>query len=69
MRVCPECGGTMVYERSSKVYSCTSCGAVMSPQQLLEAAERARAERERVERAKRWKDDYLTWWLSSKEGS
>ncbi|MCS7117948.1 MAG: transposase [Thaumarchaeota archaeon] len=67
MRTCPECGGVMVYERSSKLYSCTSCGTAMNSQELLEASERARSERDKVERAKRWKDDYLAWWLSSKE--
>ena len=57
----------MVYERSVKQYVCTSCGTVMNLQELLETTERIRAEREKQERSKRWKDDYLTWWLSSKK--
>jgi len=67
MRPCPECGGTMIYERSVKQYVCTSCGTVMNLQELLEVTERIRAEREKQERSKRWKDDYLNWWLSSKK--
>ncbi len=57
----------MVYERSVKQYACTSCGTVMNFQELLEATERIRAEREKQEKSKRWKDDYLNWWLSSKK--
>jgi DNA-directed RNA polymerase subunit M/transcription elongation factor TFIIS len=67
MRPCPECGGMMLYERSVKQYVCTSCGTVMNLQELLEATERIRVEREKQEKSKRWKDEYLTWWLSSKK--
>jgi hypothetical protein len=57
----------MIYERSVKQYVCTSCGTVMNLQELLEVTERIRAEREKQEKSKRWKDEYLTWWLSSKK--
>jgi hypothetical protein len=57
----------MLYERSVKQYVCTSCGTVMNLQELLEVTERIRAEREKQEKSKRWKDEYLTWWLSSKK--
>jgi hypothetical protein len=39
----------------------------MNLQELLEATERIRAEREKQEKSKRWKDEYLSWWLSSKK--
>jgi hypothetical protein len=57
----------MLYERSVKQYVCTSCGTVMNLQELLEVTERIRSEREKQEKSKRWKDEYLTWWLSSKK--
>jgi len=57
----------MLYERSVKQYVCTSCGTVMNLQELLEVTERIRSEREKQEKSKRWKDEYLSWWLSSKK--
>lgn len=57
----------MLYERSVKQYVCTSCGTVMNLQELLEVTERIKSEREKQEKSKRWKDEYLSWWLSSKK--
>jgi len=39
----------------------------MNMQQLLEYQERLRAEKEKLEREKKKKEEYLEWWLSSKK--
>ncbi|MEM2003104.1 MAG: hypothetical protein QXI52_05520 [Nitrososphaerota archaeon] len=67
LRYCPECGGVMVYDRNSKLYTCSSCGISMNMQQIIEYQEKLRSEKERVEREKRKKEEYLEWWLSSKK--
>lgn len=57
----------MIYERESRSYVCRSCGTSMNMQEYLERKEVARGERERMEREKRKRDEYLEWWLSSKK--
>jgi len=49
-----------------RVYSCRSCGATMSLQELVEHQERVRLEREKAQKERKRKDEYLEWWLSSK---
>lgn len=57
----------MVYERSIKLYVCGSCGCTMNQQQLLEERERQRTMREREEKSRRKRDEYLEWWVSAKK--
>ncbi|PCN51034.1 hypothetical protein B6U99_01480 [Candidatus Geothermarchaeota archaeon ex4572_27] len=58
---CPECAGEMRYDRSLRRYICTSCGVMMTLDEILEEIDRRREERRDV------KDEYLEWWLSRKK--
>ncbi len=66
MRRCPHCAAILIYDRMERVYSCRSCGATMSLQELVEHQERVRLEREKAQKERKRKDEYLEWWLSSK---
>lgn len=62
---CPECGGKMIYNRSSKTYICTSCGLVLTREQLDEMRESLLREYEEESRSKA--KEYLEWWLGREE--
>jgi DNA-directed RNA polymerase subunit M/transcription elongation factor TFIIS len=66
LRRCPYCAAVLIYDRMEKLYLCRSCGATMSLQDLVEHQERIRLEREKAQRERKKKDEYLEWWLSSK---
>ncbi|MCS7142306.1 MAG: hypothetical protein NZ920_00715 [Aigarchaeota archaeon] len=67
MPYCLDCGGLMIYDRDSRGYVCQSCGSSMNINEYVERKETLRIEKERMEREKRRKDEYLEWWLSSKK--
>jgi transcription initiation factor TFIIIB Brf1 subunit/transcription initiation factor TFIIB len=68
MTYCPECGGEMQYEISTKHYVCKSCGLSVTQQELVELREKNRpdADSDESEQEKR-KKEYLKWWLSKKK--
>lgn len=65
---CPECGGDMVYELSTKHFQCKRCGLFVTREQLDDIKSRIREgnEDDRKKR-RRMEDDYLAWWLSDKK--
>jgi transcription initiation factor TFIIIB Brf1 subunit/transcription initiation factor TFIIB len=65
---CPECGGPMVYELSTKHFQCKRCGLYVTREQLddIKAKIRDREEDDRKKR-RRIENDYLAWWLSGKK--
>jgi transcription initiation factor TFIIIB Brf1 subunit/transcription initiation factor TFIIB len=68
MTYCPECGGEMQYEISTKHYVCKSCGLSVTQQELVELREKNRpdVDSDESEQEKR-KKEYLKWWLSKKK--
>ena len=65
---CPECGGDMVYELSTKHFQCKRCGLFVTREQLddIKTKNRDKEEDEKKKR-RRVEDDYLAWWLSDKK--
>jgi len=58
---CPECAGEMKYNKALRLYVCTSCGLMLTLDEILEESERRR------NREKDFKEEYLEWWLSRKK--
>lgn len=52
----------MKYSRYERLYVCTSCGVMMTLDEVLDRREAARNPREPD------RYEYLEWWLSSKKG-
>lgn len=66
---CVECGGKMIYDTSSKHYSCKNCGLYITKEQLLDLKDKLRKEGEERKKKRREINEYLEWWLSSKKSS
>lgn len=68
MPFCPECGGELRYDSSSRRYICKSCGLSLSYQELMELKDKLQPdiENEDDKRRKRRKE-YLDWWFSKRE--
>jgi len=65
---CPECGGDMYYDNTTKKYICKSCGLSLTYQQLMEIRDELRSEVEsEEEKLKRKRKEYLEWWFSRKK--
>lgn len=62
---CPECGGELKFDLTSKNFICRSCGLFASREKIDEIRDRAEAAGEDKRRKKH--DDYLDWWQSSKK--
>jgi transcription initiation factor TFIIIB Brf1 subunit/transcription initiation factor TFIIB len=62
---CPECGGELKYDPTSKNMICKSCGLFASREKIDEL--RDKAESANQDRSRRRHDDYLDWWQSSKK--
>ncbi|MGC8569569.1 MAG: TFIIB-type zinc ribbon-containing protein [Nitrososphaeria archaeon] len=58
---CPECGGPLFYETSTKMYICRKCGLYVNRQQLMDLIERKKPKAKQDP-----KREYLSWWLSGK---
>ncbi|MEM1666410.1 MAG: FYDLN acid domain-containing protein [Nitrososphaerota archaeon] len=67
LRFCPDCGGTMFYDRETRQYVCNSCGVSYTIQELVMIKEKKMSLKEEQERKKRQKEEYLEWWLSKKK--
>jgi predicted nucleic acid-binding Zn ribbon protein len=62
---CPECGGELKFDLSSKNFICKSCGLFASREKIDEIRDKAEAANADKRRIKH--DDYLDWWQSSKK--
>lgn len=62
---CPECGGELKFDMTSKNFICKSCGLFASREKIDEIRDNI-SDRLEDKRRKR-QDDYLDWWQSSKK--
>jgi len=62
---CPECGGELKFDSTSKNFFCGSCGLFASREKIDEL--RDKTEKESAYTKKRLHDDYLDWWQTSKK--
>ncbi len=68
--ICPECAGTMKYDRNARLLVCQRCGLAVTRQELdkMRAELRKFVEVEDTEDEKRRRrKDYLDWYLSQKD--
>jgi Zn-finger nucleic acid-binding protein len=68
--ICPECAGSMKYDRNARLLVCQRCGLAVTRNELdkMRAELRQFAEVEDTEDEKRRsRKDYLDWWLGQKE--
>ena len=63
---CPECGGKMIYRKDLKVWVCTSCGLMLTREQLDEIRERILYESKKEEKKSKVRE-YLDWWMGKEE--
>jgi TFIIB zinc-binding len=62
---CPECGGKLEFDPSSKNFLCKSCGLFASREKIEELRERG--ETEYMDKRRLQHDAYLEWWQTSKK--
>ncbi|MDW8045500.1 MAG: TFIIB-type zinc ribbon-containing protein [Nitrososphaerota archaeon] len=60
---CPECGGTLLYDTSSRRYICKSCGLYATREEISDLKERMREEEIKAKKKRREYKEYLDWWL------
>ncbi len=65
MSFCPECGGELKFDPTSKNFICRSCGLFASREKIDEL--RDKSEKDSVYKKKQLHDDYLDWWQTSKK--
>jgi len=65
---CPDCGGELRYESSTKLYICKACGRVYCFEELKTTRERflKSVMESEDERKKRQRKEVVKWWLSKK---
>ncbi len=56
----------MMYDLSSKRFSCKSCGLYVTREEISDIRDRARSAGDEDRKKKREQGDYLSWWLSKK---
>ncbi len=56
----------MIYDISTKHYSCKNCGLYVTKEELLDLKNKLRKEEEDRKKKKREQSEYLEWWLSKK---
>ena len=65
---CPECGGILLYDASSKRLSCKKCGLFLTREELSDLRFKQRTGADDGMRQKqRQQADYLDWWLKDKK--
>lgn len=62
---CPECGGELKLDTATKNFICKSCGLFASREKIEEL--RDKTFRDEGNDRKKYHDDYLDWWTSSKK--
>ncbi|MEM2100096.1 MAG: hypothetical protein QXP45_01970 [Thermoproteota archaeon] len=65
---CPECGGELRYESTTKIYICKACGRVYELEELKTTKERflkSVMESDEEKRKKR-RREIVKWWLGDK---
>ena len=62
---CPECGGELKLDTATKNFICKSCGLFASREKIDEL--RDKTFRDEGNDRKKYHDDYLDWWTSSKK--
>jgi DNA-directed RNA polymerase subunit M/transcription elongation factor TFIIS len=65
VKFCPECGGDLKMDTSTKNFTCKSCGLYASRDKMEELKDKS--EISSSDSKQRTRDDYLDWWQSSKK--
>jgi DNA-directed RNA polymerase subunit M/transcription elongation factor TFIIS len=65
VKFCPECGGELKMDSSTKNFICKSCGLYASRDKIEELKDKSQINSS--DSKKRMHDDYLDWWQSSKK--
>ena len=65
VKFCPECGGELKMDSSTKNFICKSCGLYASRDKMEELKDKSQSNS--YDSKKRMHDDYLDWWQSSKK--
>jgi DNA-directed RNA polymerase subunit M/transcription elongation factor TFIIS len=65
VKFCPECGGELKMDSSTKNFICKSCGLYASRDKIEELKDKSQINS--FDSKKRMHDDYLDWWQSSKK--
>ncbi|MHA1409439.1 MAG: hypothetical protein ACTSQY_03800 [Candidatus Odinarchaeia archaeon] len=68
---CPECAGTMKYDRYIHRHVCTRCGLALTSAEWEKMIQEQKKEyhlSDQEEEKKQRRKEYLNWWLSEKEG-
>ena len=65
VKFCPECGGELKIDSSTKNFICKSCGLYASRDKIEELKDKSQSNS--YDSKKRMHDDYLDWWQSSKK--
>jgi len=67
---CPECGGELKYESSTKLYVCKACGRVYGFEELKTTREKFLKSimESDEEKKKKQRKEMVKWWLSKKSG-
>jgi len=63
---CPLCGGRLLYDPSTKHFTCSSCGLYATREEIAILREKQEVENER-EWKRRERGEILKWWLSKKK--
>jgi predicted RNA-binding Zn-ribbon protein involved in translation (DUF1610 family) len=68
MPYCTECGGSLMWDRKLRMYSCKSCGMTFTEAQLSSARDQLYERPEDEEEQKRRRhDEYLDWGFKDKK--
>ena len=69
---CPECAGELKYDRNTRSYVCTRCGATWMREELDAAHEKLMDDiyggpNEQKEAKEKRRKEYLDWWTSKEK--
>lgn len=66
---CPFCGGRLIYDNRVRLYTCRSCGATLTLDEIVMEREKLAGLAKGSDAKKKEAQGYLKWWLSSKKQS